>query len=324
MGLLLPCYIPAFLIFQRSLGRGPPTYTTSSDVGNWDSIQSWECGAESFEADGGGGPRFYAIAFPPWYSYRYGFPDCKAVRQIWRTPAAIFGRPVGLGLKTRPITTWATPSAGFSSEGRRGGPKGPPLKGGRRALYRYPYEAWEIGPARWPPSYTVLKMFKASRDHAWCKNPKWEMRSARAWLPTCASQLARSEDGRRRHGHWAPCPQMVERYDRAHRAAELRLGNSTCDMISQLGWRPTVAFAVPGKLTRGEHGRYDYQTKPPDGNEASEDTPPDSTATNATNPMAYDECVKSDDDSTAASVTRCKKPGCNSEVDIADLYPVRD
>ena len=122
-----------------------------------------------------------------------------------------------------------TPPQGFTSEGEWGNPfshiwKHHPSEGGRLALCRFSDAACVIGPTMVHSYYTAIEMFKEICEFLRRMNPKWTLHCARNWPPECANQLGWSEDGHRGIGHWVIGSQMMERYDRALRATELRLG----------------------------------------------------------------------------------------------------
>ena len=258
--------------------------------------------------------RFYSSAYLLMAFSSLRFSDVKAVFVIWRSSTAICGRSIDKKQKSRPIITWETPSQGFTSKGKCDGPlfpiweKRPPSKGGNRALCRFCNDSWETDPTHSPPYYTFLKMFKKIFEFLGHEKPKWTLRSARAWFPTCANQLGRSEDGRRRLGHWDPGSQMMETYDRDVCATELRLGRSISGMITDRKWSPTAAFEAPRPIS--------------DTNEGSV-VPGITPTVEIVQPMTpITEEIEGDTDEgpSTSSMTWGNKSDGLSEVDIADLY----
>ena len=260
------------------------------------------------------GMRFYASAYLLMVFASLRFSDVKAIFDIWRSGTAICGRSIDRKLRSRPIITWATPSQGFITNGKWTDPlfsmweKYPPLKGGHHALYRFSDDSWEIDPTRRPPYFAVLKMFKKLCEFLGYKNPKWTLRSARNWFPTCASQLGWSEDDRRKLGHWAPGSYMMEKYDRAICTTELRLRSSIFGMITDKKWEPTPAFEVPLTLTDSHEGVLVNPPVKEKDDESHEDTQGKRTET------------VEESDSSTSSITWDNKSDGLSEVDITDLY----
>ena len=113
------------------------------------------------------------------------FPGVDAVFEIWRSSTAICDASIGRELNDTPVITWGTPSRRFASKGKWCDPlfaiwgKPRPLKGGPHAMYRFRDDSCEIGIARRPPYYTVLKMIIEICEFVLRKNPQG--RSASQW-----------------------------------------------------------------------------------------------------------------------------------------------
>lgn len=215
------------------------------------------------------GMRFYASAYLLMVFDTLRFADCKAIFEIWEKDTAIFGRSIDLKLKRRPIINWDTPKKGIHSQGEWASPlfsvrrNCRPIKDGRHALFRFADESWELYIPRRPNYYGVQKMFRKLCEYLGYENPKWAMRSARAWFPTCASQLGWSEDDRMRLWHWAPGSQMMDTYDGALFTAELRFRNDIFEKITARGWVPTQSFEVPKKCIDPHEQRGPGQVQVP-------------------------------------------------------------
>ena len=196
------------------------------------------------------------------------FSDTKAIFEFRKNETALRGRPRDLKRRGRPIIMWATPRTGFTGSHSwasvllRSWQNDPPLTNGHRALFPFIGEEWAVHSERAASYNLVLKLFRRTCAQLGFEKPKWALRSARAWFPTCANQLGWSPDDRRKLGHWAPGSVMMEHYDRAVCTTELRLRGNILGGIRNDAWAPTPAFQVPAADPVAKGPCPDAETKP--------------------------------------------------------------
>ena len=120
----------------------------------------------------------------------------------------------------------------------------PPLEGGRRALFPFIDDCWGVRTERNAIYNVALRTFRRICVILGFEQPKWTLRSARAWCPTCANQLGWSEEDRRKLGRWAPGFSTMDHYDRAVCTTELRIRNIILWEIRDDARAPMPAFHV--------------------------------------------------------------------------------
>ena len=154
-------------------------------------------------------------------------------------------------------------------------------------------------------------MFREICDFLGRRNHKWTLHIPMDWFPICANQLGWSEDDRRRLGHWAPGSQMMERYDRAACATELRLGSAIFGKITNGQWEPARSFEAPIQVGDASANNTGLTTAP-------NHNPNERDGLLLT--QQQEPAELSGDDTSTSSVTRGNKSGALSGVAISDLY----
>ena len=162
-------------------------------------------------------------------------------------------------------------------------------------------------------------MFKKLCDYLGYENTKYTLHSARAWLPTCASQLGWSEGDRRRLGHWAPGSVMMETYDRAVCTSELRLRGSIFHKITDENWEPEKEFEAPAVKDSPAPTLVGGSAITTVVKAVTNDNPSEGGPGCGKGEPGETLGLSDEDDTSSSSITR-GKTSVLSEVDIADLY----
>ena len=107
--------------------------------------------------------------------------------------------------------------------------------------------SWDIEQAE-PISYCSarrkLLLLCVSAGAATADAEQYTLHTPKNFLPSCATELSFSVDGRNRLCHWQTGSAMCERYDRSTCTQELLLRSTILQNISE-GWKPVGPFSVP-------------------------------------------------------------------------------
>ena len=98
----------------------------------------------------------------------------------------------------------------------------PQLTWGAVPLYRKCSNKWDILKGKRATAGAAKAALTRLQKELGC-GPWLKLRSARAWIPTCARQLLYSREERGKLGQWGPGSLIPDRYGRAICATELRI-----------------------------------------------------------------------------------------------------
>ena len=163
------------------------------------------------------GMRFCASAYLLMIFAPLRFSDFKAVFGIWRTERSIGGRTLYLDRSPRPILLVQRQVLGFI-QGEIGSARclilGNQTPSGRGASHFIDFLTTDWKSTQLDDRLITRYWGCSVSCVSTCgMSPNWAIDRPRAWFPTRANQLGRSEGERRRLGHWAPGSKMIDAYD---------------------------------------------------------------------------------------------------------------